>query len=470
MIECLNVEFRRPKIERKKVIFEWEACFLDEYFREGRNYASIEYHSEVKLNLSICYTQLIGQFFPIISGLKPNNKINVCFPDPVKKSDIDVWTRLKNIENVRVVSKIHDDKKSALPQISINGEKKIGLLYGGGKDSLAALKLFNDLYPDAKKSILRIHWSKQSIGRQKALFTKKIMEPLRKDFEIEYLDCTNDIYRNMKKREFAQLMGFAFYHASCLPYYLSNNFLYVNFSIDSLDFPTSEGSAKNKKSIRFASARPEKSLHMTEFMKKRGFSTKIRNVSFGIPGYLHFELLAKGERKYLKHIYMCENTFKRWCFNCRKCLSLALLALRYEYDPKPAEFDLREFFENGEYINNKVKPELEIGNQGYSKIYTHTKHHAATAQVLKLIDENYAKAQLSDSGFEVIRKLKKRFEECADENSMAIWQEAVHVECRTEFELMINYFKSLNLPIVKDKCIRLLNNTADVYDFTFYSD
>jgi len=463
------IQFKRPIISDNKVRFEWDKCFIDEYFRDDMNFVSIEYHADVELNLSICYSQLMGMFFPIISGLC-SNEVQVSFPDPVSKSETEAWLSFKNISNITVISKLTAANENS-GSISHTGIEKIGLLYGGGKDSLAALKIFNELYPNYEKSMMRIHWSKQSIGRQKALFEREVIKPLKEDFDIEYLDCTNDIYRNMKSAKTAQLMGFSFYHASCLPFYLSNNFLYINFSIDSLDFPTSQNELHSGNSMHFLSARPEKSEIITGLLERRGSSSILRNISFGIPGYLHFEILMKGDKRYLKHIYMCENTYKRWCFNCRKCFSLAILSLKYGYNPETSGFDIIDFFKNSEYITNRINPDMDLIAHGqFSKLYSHSKHYAATCSVLNSIDQEQVRAQLTENEVELFNKLKHRFGDGADAKSMAIWKEAIRIESGKDFNLLMNYFESLNLEIIEDDVIHIQNDTLDVYDFTIYSD
>ena len=90
--------------------------------------------------------------------------------------------------------------------------------------------------------------------------------------------------------------------------------------------------------------------------------------------------------------------------------------------------------------------------------------------ILQSTDTDKLNAILSKSDVDLFLKMKHRFRDDSNPDSLAIWKEAIRYESGSDFDLLIGYFESLKLEIVDKKVIYLQNDTPDTYDFTIYSD
>ena len=315
-----KVILHRPEWANNTIRFTWTSEELDLLFRDNLNYIEIEYFEDFQFDLRIAYNQMICLLFPILNEYVPG-LIEIHFEDILFRSDVDHWIKLRDLSNIVVMTDlaIGDGEVHLQPtEPAIEPEAgDISLLYGGGKDSLAALSIFSRIYSKEKIHILRVHWSRQSPTKHRKIFSEQVIQPLSKIFNVNYVECTSSLHRNLKKRETAHPIGIHFYHGCFLPLYSKYQYRIVNYSYDAMEFFTSAND-------NYPSIRPEKAAHTSKLFQNLSIHTDVRNISFGIPSFLHFDIIKSDHRNLISLTYMCEDTKQKWCYNCRKCFTFGL--------------------------------------------------------------------------------------------------------------------------------------------------
>ena len=155
-----KVILHRPEWANNTIRFTWTSEELDLLFRDNLNYIEIEYFEDFQFDLRIAYNQMICLLFPILNEYVPG-LIEIHFEDILFRSDVDHWIKLRDLSNIVVMTDlaIGDGEVHLQPtEPAIEPEAgDISLLYGGGKDSLAALSIFSRIYSKEKIHILRVH-------------------------------------------------------------------------------------------------------------------------------------------------------------------------------------------------------------------------------------------------------------------------------------------------------------------------
>nr|WP_136251674.1 hypothetical protein [Ningiella ruwaisensis] len=435
-----------------RILVKWSSKELDTLFKENKRSVSLVYHCTVELNDYIVGSTVIGFMLPIVSKSFSKDKINVQINLPISQTIVRQWCLYRDINNVKVQGT--GVYKKIIPK-SFN-KKRICLLYGGGKDSLAALKIFAQNHPDAEIFISRIHWSVQSQQKHKQIFENVVLAELIKIFpSLRYCSVSTDIYSNVKDVKTARLMNMAFYHSISLPITYSVNPDILNHSYDALEFSTNKG-------LRYKSARPESDLMMTELLRQSGLQTRVRNISFAIPGYLHLDILAEGNDDFLNAIYMCEDTRERWCHKCRKCFTFFIFCLYKNLNQ--SEFGISATRLASRYgILAKVTQQIQSLPRGdYVPLASYEMHHSSLGHLMKQVD--ISSLAFSNDVIDMIKTIKNHYSECESDDSMSIWENAALLESGGD-EDYLEYYKSLGLEICRELEITLQNKTLQKYSF-----
>jgi len=449
-----EVHFFRPIIGDGYVRFSWNGKALDRLFREGRRNVTFTYHRNASLNIEMAYNQLMCLFFPLMHGAI-EGKIYVSFQDTVDKKAAENWILLRNSNSI-VLS---DDclGKNLWPKQTTPGAG-IALLYGGGKDSLGALSIYSNVYLNEEISLLRVHWSKQSVTRHREIFNSQVITKLGKKFKFRYLDCSSTFHQNLVHRKYAHHVGLSFYHSCMLPYYDKYNFSIVNYSYDALEFHTSP-------SIGYLSLRPETARTTDSILKNIGIYSKIRNISFGIPSFLHYDIVKRIDKNNLSLIYMCEDTHSKWCYNCRKCFTFGLLGLESGIESKLIDFSYSSLFGTEGYVETAIMPLIKNLDRGYSSKLAYAAQYSSFQHVLSNIDplELKKKGIIDESSEKTLSEL------CLLQSKPApltrkFWSAAMQFEAVDDSEELIRFMKKLGLAECDHKVIKLDINAESEYE------
>ena len=454
-----NVYFNKPEINDNCIRFTWDSDVLSNLFKEGKDFVELEYHQQVLLDYEIAYNQLMAIFFPILHGAVEGD-VTVEFAEKVSDSHIQRWIRhISNSKvSIFVISPTSTDSK-LMSNIAKEKEGGVALLYGGGKDSLGALSLFSRIYREEKFSLLRIHWSRQSITSHRSIFNKSVIEPLKENIDFDYLECSSTLHINLKDVKTAHYVGINFHHACCLPFYASKNFKLVNYSYDALEFFTSPNTG-------YSSLRPEKARQTADLIRQLGIPTAIRNISFGIPSFAHFDLIVSDERRLLPLIYMCENVKERWCHNCRKCFTFALLCLEAGLPDHEVGIDYSRLFSSNGYIGTKVRPIIEENIDSYSPIIAYGAQFSSLKHLLFNINPDLLveRQVLSLEQSWELQALVDMFAEKVP-ITREVWTRAIQFEDPDNFLLTVNKLREIGMPCFDGGEITLENHKTCTYEF-----
>lgn len=447
------VHFHRPTIADGLIRFSWESPALDTLFRDRLNYVEFDYHNPVEINLETSYHQLMCLFFPLLHGGIGGN-VDVFFEDPVDAEAVEHWIQLRTSTSVTVGSQTFQRKS---PISVFSQAKGTALLYGGGKDSLGALSVYSNAWPDRELSLLRVHWSKQSVERHRSIFNAEVISRLRNSFEFNYLECSSTFHRNLIDRKSAHHVGLSFYHACMLPYYRSYHYESVNYSYDALEFHTTP-------SLGYASLRPEAARQTSTILDTLGIKTKVRNISFGIPSFLHFDIVKLTNPKNLPLMYMCEDTRSRWCYNCRKCFTFALLGLESGLKEQDIEFEYSSLLGPSGYITTNILPLLEKSQGEYSPKLAYKAQFSSFQHVLSHLDPSELKSLgiINNEFKDVITKLRALY---ASNHPLSrqIWSKAVRFEGQEDADTLLRFFENLGLPSCDLQSVKMRTNRETTF-------
>ena len=470
-----KVILHRPEWANNTIRFTWTSEELDFLFRDNLNYIEIEYYEDFKFDLRIAYNQMMCLLFPILNEYLPG-LTEVHFEDILFRSDVDRWIKLRDLSSIVVMTDLALGNGEVHPQPTepvIEPEAgDISLLYGGGKDSLAALSIFSRIYPKEKIHILRVHWSRQSPTKHRKIFSEQVIQPLSKVFNVNYVECKSSLHRNLKKRETAHPIGIHFYHGCFLPLYSKYQYRIVNYSYDAMEFFTSAND-------NYPSIRPEKAAHTSKLFQNLSITTNVRNISFGIPSFLHFDIIKSDHRNLIPLTYMCEDTKQKWCYNCRKCFTFGLFGLENAYNSKLIDFSYEKLFSKEGYFVQKILPLLETnaqhGDQGLDTTPKKNLYDPVLAYKAQFASFRHSLAQLERTkllnleilSLENIEKMDILCQMYSQTNleTRQLWVKALQFEAKHDAPQLLEFFSSIGIQLNHEESIHVVNDQSYKYSF-----
>ena len=471
-----KVILHRPEWANNTIRFTWTSEELDLLFRDNLNYIEIEYFEDFKFDLRIAYNQMMCLLFPIlneyVSGLT-----EVHFEDILFRTDVDRWIKLRDLSSIVVMTDLTLGGEDVLSQPSEPATRTeagdISLLYGGGKDSLAALSIFSRIYSKEKIHILRVHWSRQSPTKHRKIFSEQVIQPLSKIFNVNYVECTSSLHRNLKNRKTAHAIGIHFYHGCLLQLYSKYQFRIVNYSYDAMEYFTSP-------KIGYPSIRPEKAAETSKLFQNLSINTDVRNISFGIPSFLHFDIIKSDHRNLISLTYMCEDTKQKWCYNCRKCFTFGLFGLENAYNSSAIDFSYEKLFTKEGYFTQKIQPLLQTNTQldgreldttpkknlfdpvlAYKAQFASFRHSLAQIDRSKLLNLEI----LSLDNIEKIDLLCQIYSQINLETRQ-LWVKALQFEAKHDAPQLLEFFSSIGIQLNHEESIHVVNDRSYKYSFS----
>jgi hypothetical protein len=471
-----KVILHKPEWANNTIRFTWTSEELDLLFRDNLNYIEIEYFEDFKFDLRIAYNQMMCLLFPILNEYVPGH-IEVYFEDTLLSSDVEQWIKLRDLSSIIVMTDLDlGSGEAQLQPTESTTETETGdisLLYGGGKDSLAALSIFSRIYPKEKIHILRVHWSRQSPTKHRKIFSEQVIQPLSKIFNVNYVECKSSLHRNLKNRKTAHAIGIHFYHGCLLQLYSKYQYRIVNYSYDAMEYFTSP-------KIGYPSIRPEKAAETSKLFQNLSINTDVRNISFGIPSFLHFDIIKSDHRNLIPLTYMCEDTNQKWCYNCRKCFTFGLFGLENAYNSSLIDFSYEKLFSQEGYFSQKILPLLQSNVQhgehglitapkrnlfnpvlAYKAQFASFRHSLAQIDRTKLLNLEI----LSPENIEKVDALSQIYSQINLETRQ-LWVKALQFEANQDAPQMLEFFTSIGIELNYEESITVVNDRSYKYSFS----
>ncbi|MEZ0470918.1 hypothetical protein [Luteimonas salinilitoris] len=297
----------------------------------------------------------LGLLAPIIDRNVPG-EIEIVLPQPMPEADVLAWRRYHMLPSRIHVRTATTQHKPLARSSEPSGNSPIGLLYGGGKDSVAALVLAEQLYPNRPRDLLRMHWSAKSPERHREAFESHVLPTLGKRTSFEYFSVSSTMHAEVIDRADAASIHLARYLCSFIPYIEARHPHFLCHGYDALEF---HGSAYRR-------AHPQVLRYIDSVYRDLGVPTTIRSLCFALPPKLGFGMIAKLRPDLVPAIYMCESLDARWCYKCRKCFTYGILCLAYAVEAEG--FDLQRMFNPAGSYMTRIAAQLERTDSSYTPL------------------------------------------------------------------------------------------------------
>lgn len=178
----------------------------------------------------------LGLLVPIIAR-HYSGEVVIALPADIPSAGADAW-RLYH----KSPSRIQIHSTTATPGIACSSadatspDTPIGLLYGGGKDSVAALALTEKLYSSSPRHLLRLHWNAKSPERHRQAFEQGVLPSMSKFTDFDYLWVSSTMHAELLDKTDAASIHLARYLCSFIHHVENRNRRYLCHGHDALDF------------------------------------------------------------------------------------------------------------------------------------------------------------------------------------------------------------------------------------------
>lgn len=389
----------------------------------------LTYSFDTALSVRGALSMAIGLLGPIIARKVPG-EVEVVLPEPMAESDMEAWRSYHKLPTrIHIATRSDVPNPRPTPQ-SQNGNGPIGLLYGGGKDSAAALTLAEALYPTHPRHILRLNWNATSPERHRDAFERYVLPRLRPHTKFDYYWVTSTMHAELIDRTDAAAVHLARYLCSFIPYLEVQRPRFLCHGYDALEF---HGSTYRR-------AHPQVLRHVDRVYAALRLPTTLRSLCFSLPPSVTFGIVARLRPELVSAIYMCESLNSRWCYRCRKCFTYAILCLMYEV--RPHGFDLDEMFASSNPYMRRILEELEKSssvcvNERLAELLAYRAHFQAVSGWGSAVIRGAKRMPLTDAAIGMLVRIFSTVQGHATPHMNDIWLRAAAYEGGEDFERQI---------------------------------
>ncbi|MFM5753443.1 hypothetical protein ACET52_01090 [Aeromonas veronii] len=356
-----NIKVKKPIIFEDGFTFEWESEFEIEIFRRQSitfRYRDITSLSEASIN-SI-YSAFLAVFIRLLSQLKAERfKINLS--DDIDTDIISCWINYTRAENITFNN--HKDnpnyfKKFSDTRSKFNGFdlrdncKKIGVLFGGGKDSLSSVLTLKEVCKDSDISLISFNYWHSHVTNRFIRREQYSINPLRQktSLSLQYVDID---YRCCLKNQK--------YDNTFLERYISSLGIFVeclNLDLLTYSFEFTHYHRLDGNRVYYGSSLPEEIDAISHlYQNLTGRLVNITNNSYFISERSAFKIISAKFPNYLENIFMCEattDTKVKWCAKCKKCFEYCIYCLENGHRPLEIDFESLLLSDFGTTLINEI--------------------------------------------------------------------------------------------------------------------
>ncbi|MCJ8189924.1 hypothetical protein [Sphingomicrobium aestuariivivum] len=355
---------------------------------------------------------------PLAVTVFGEERVRLEFNRPVTRAAIGYFTLFHLLDTVYVAEDSISDEENWT--FSKNNGEVVAHLYGGGKDSLAAYGMLDEIYPDAEHHLLRLHWSPYGAEKHQKAFDEGALKFLPEKFAKNYFWARSDLHKQLRTWDNCNCWHMALYFAIFLPYVLKFAPRTMNFAYDALEYydPVRDPA----KPFRFRRGHPVTTELFEQYYRTLGADTRITDISFGITPNAHFRIVARRYPELFNAMYMCEGTDERWCGFCQKCFQFIIYCLANSI--RPEGFPTEILFKEGNR-GAKVAELLESGetNKLLPTICAPI-HFEAVRSMLQNLDLELAKECFPDH-WQVFEKLRDAVAGNYEPRYLGVWKRAL---------------------------------------------
>ena len=131
-----------PKLKFDSVIFSWHSSKKVSFFKKNSFYIKYKDVNIEKIPIEYLLHAFLSIMIPIYTYC--DEDVLFKFPIPVPTKIAELWINYHNAKNIHIepLSNVEYDVFKASNDL----DTKVGILFGGGKDSTFALSVLNEIY------------------------------------------------------------------------------------------------------------------------------------------------------------------------------------------------------------------------------------------------------------------------------------------------------------------------------------
>lgn len=343
------VYLKRPTITNNRVNFSWAStsainnCFFQDFYVE---YPGIDLNES---NISDHYNTALGIL--LSSFYKTDEEAIFMCEDEIPEWMASLWISYHSCDKVRIFPLEENSSKEIFRETKTTKKPHVGILFGGGKDSMFTLDLFRKILPNDKITLLSftipdLHVSLDELEIRRH---KYALLPAMESYDVE--TCT--VRTNVRGR-FQNTLHIELYLACLLPVIRALEITDLTFSYEYCHYWAQSSSGREQ--LDFKRSMPEYTeLVSRAYSRHLDIKLSIFNSNHCMTELSSFGYFVDSLKKKRTKIMMCESTGstdKKWCCSCTKCAEFVLYSLFYGYDQK--EININEFFKNSPYIKDVI--------------------------------------------------------------------------------------------------------------------
>ncbi|WP_078429732.1 hypothetical protein [Alkalihalobacterium alkalinitrilicum] len=439
----------KPKIDNDTVKFSWNFSFDNNVFRKNEFYIKYDGFNITDIDFSVFYEVFLGLMTPVLKETK--REYLILLPESISNTSVNFWLSYNEAENIKVFPV--EDKQPEKTYSNFEGKDEIGILFGGGKDSLFTYNLYKEIFGTENISVISFvfpmdHSNLKKLDQRREKFAlnhiandgvtvRKIYTDFRSIFKIYS-------YFNHLHTQLYYLMSF--------PLYLKTDMSYLTYSYEFTHYWNKDHNGKEY--FHFKKSRPEFDDLVSNYLHQRlGKPFKVFNSNYYISETLAFKII-NDRYKRVEDVMMCEAVVdpeEKWCGQCYKCGEFVIYSLANKYENK--ELDIDAFLNNSKFIN-KIINQVEENNYATNKegniiwfegLVSHI-HYMSLCHIVNSIDVDFWSTKLSEKAILNLSKIKS-------------WFGNKNYEILDSF--ILEALKKLNLPF-EDKIIKIMDEHAHI--------
>lgn len=341
-----------------------------------------------------------------------SRSVHVVFPEPVADVAVETWLSYHDCANVTAENVV---RKGLPAHPGTPDSGKVGVLFGGGKDSLFAVGVLSELYGASNVTLISCVFPVQraEMKRVEERRDRLALLPLQQKTGVNVQKIVTDFRGNLADGFVTKHLHSALYHGLYMPLVPVLGLELVTHSNEFNHYWTSQVSGQ--RTFGFRRSRPEYDDFVADRISRvGGHPYRAKNLNYCIAKEGGIAILIDRYPELLENIMMCESKTDpnvRWCSKCYKCFQYAVYAVYFDLETK--DIDLDWFFSRSPFVLSMLEMIAEhpeyierprwIPALSRKTSYTSFCHLAAT------MDERRVDARLGETAAGNFRKIMRCF-------------------------------------------------------------
>lgn len=330
--KLIKVYIKNPIVNGDTVSFAWHSDKHIHLLKAEKYYVKYEGMNIQGLNKEVLWHVFLSTMLPVFNLSK--EKVELIFPVHLPAYLAETWINYHAAANVAITPL--SNMIPIKPAIRKNKQSntKVGLLFGGGKDSTCAFSMLSEIY--GMDNMVLISYVAPMTRRPIADICQRrerlLLGPLRRDLNVKIQKVITDVRTIIIDKDTTDQIHIALFVGPALPIILHYNLNILTFSYEFNCYYTNYHDSQEEM-FHFMRSRPEYCSYIAERTNKLfGTDHIIIDPNFSFSILVAFKILKERYPHMLKYLFMCETIAdpnKKWCYGCKKCATMALFCLRY---------------------------------------------------------------------------------------------------------------------------------------------